>query len=114
MKEAKEMHLNTIKLENGEAGVSEDIPEWKLNLANGVEDDWWTKAGKAASNIKSALWGTGRPDVTSSPGQDLQRCPVIKLPDEFVAVAKSRSWTSLHGEWNTMNNVNLATWEQNY
>jgi len=95
-----------------EAGV---IPDEKLDLIAEDGKDWWTRFGNYVStSVSFALWGVNQPAITSSPAQNRQRCPVLKLPENFNAAAKQSYWTSLYGEWNTPNNVNLATWEQSY
>lgn len=108
--------LETRKTSDAEAVNSSVIPAWKLDLVAGDGHDWWTRFGfqRFATNIQSAIWGDGLPQITGSPAQDLQRCPVLKLPDDAILAAKRRSWLALYGEWSTANGVTLATWEQNY
>jgi len=101
---------------HSEAASSYVIPEWKIDLVSGNGDDWWSKYGvqAIAESIKGAIWGASLPEVTGTPAQDAQRCPILKLPDNLVLAAKRRSWTGLYGEWNTASGINLATWEQSY
>jgi len=99
-----------------QASDSMVIPEWKLDLASGKGDDWWTRFGlrSVGDTIKSAIWSDGLPVITGSPAQNRQRCPVIKLPDDVVLAANRRGWTTLSGSWTTGSGIGVATWEQNY
>jgi hypothetical protein len=89
-----------------------EIPKWRVDLVTGNGDDWWITS--KLKNMKTALWGDGLPDVTASPAQDRQRCPALKLPTSFYGAARYSSWRRLYGEWNTGNDVTVATFEQNY
>lgn len=94
-----------------------EIPSWRVDLVKDHGDSWWSRFGgfgrAVGDGMKQALWGNSLPPIASTPAQDQQRCPVMKLPEDFDAVAKSRSWTSFSGEWSTNSGVILATWEQN-
>jgi hypothetical protein len=61
-----------------------------------------------------SLWGHGLPDVASSPAQDGQQCPVLKLPNQIVMAGHRRSWLSLQGQWYTPNHVQVATFDQGF
>jgi hypothetical protein len=107
-------HGDATKKEKQAAGEIE-IPQWKLDLVTGTGDDWWiTHVASKIKSIQNALWGTDLPDVTASPAQDHQTCPVLKLPASFYGAAKYSSWRRLYGEWSTGNDVTVATFEQNY
>lgn len=51
---------------------------------------------------------------TSTPGQDQQVCPLIKLPDYMVLQEVSSNSQGSKGSWVTSNRVTLAGWQQNF
>lgn len=109
-------HINALGVQDAkkvsEASEAIEIPQWRLDLATGRPDDWWTR--NFASPISSLIWGTDRPEVTASPAQDHQRCPIVKLPNSFVTSASYASHFSIAGTWSHTNFVKLASWEQNF
>lgn len=109
-------HINALGVQDAkkvsEASEAIEIPQWRLDLATGRPDDWWTR--NVASPVSSLIWGTDQPEVTASPAQDHQRCPIVKLPNSFVTSASYASHFSIAGTWSYTNSVKLASWEQNF
>lgn len=103
----------SIRGQSAKSSISSGaIPDWKVGLVATEEGSrhaaWWQNLGI------SSLWGGDLPSVASSPAQDQQRCPVLKLPDDTVMAASSSSWMSLQGKWYTPTSVDIATFDQNY
>lgn len=98
-----------------DAKKAADIPGWKLDLVAGKEESWWDRYGmKTIHAFTSSMWGENMPAITGSPGQDKQKCPILKLPDRIMMAAKHTSWLSLNGAWQTPEAVTVAMWDQNY
>jgi len=85
---------------------SQAIPSWRLNML--VDEPAMMNQPMAASApIAAALPPGGQVlDFQSSPAQDAQRCPLLKLPTDFYFFSNGRQ----SGSWSVDNDVTLAKW----
>jgi len=88
---------------------AEVIPSWRLPLG-----DEEPLGGVVGPRHQSATYRQVEvPIVSSSEGQDQQRCPLLSLPADVIVTPEMASWLRVTGDWRTPNDIVLATWEQN-
>lgn len=86
------------------------IPVWKLDMT--FNPDY-----KLANFQEGAGFyqGARQPSaIGSTPGQDRQRCPVIKLPDDSTIQAEGISWRQQWGAVTGRDRVREATWTRDF
>lgn len=96
----------------GNAGAA--IPEWRIDAAlhparalRTLLTDRETADSVAVSRLGQAMGSTL--------GQDQQRCPLVKLPEDVFLLPEQASWSGLSGVWESRSNgVRMAFWGQNY
>mmetsp|Transcript_22921 Transcript_22921/g.41615 ORF Transcript_22921/g.41615 Transcript_22921/m.41615 type:complete len:465 (-) Transcript_22921:42-1436(-) len=87
------------------ASASGVIPEWRLKQTDGLP----------VFNPKPLIYTYKEPlpPVASTPAQDTQRCPLLKIPDNISLAARSKTWYRLNGDIDTKDGMTIATWSQN-
>lgn len=93
------------KSKSATASDSKAIPAWRLNML--LDEPSMQHQSAPTIAPPPSLAATGQTlDFQSSPAQDAQRCPLLKLPTDFYFFTDEQR----RGTWSVDNTVALAKW----